>query len=135
MKKCGKSCPAYPYVKEGKEIQNNQTKWVINSSVNFESFNIIYLLECNKSTCKARYIGQSFRPLKKRFSEHKGYINSTFPTQFTGRHLNLPGHSIDNITVTILEKVRRNNESYRKERETSDIRRFNTFYKGLNRQP
>ena len=51
MKKCGKSCPAYPYVKEGKEIQNNQTKWVINSSVNFESFNIIYLLECNKSTC------------------------------------------------------------------------------------
>ena len=34
MKKCGKSCPACPYVKEGKEIQNNQTKWVINSAVN-----------------------------------------------------------------------------------------------------
>ena len=92
-------------------------------------------MECNTPTCKARYIGQSFRPLKKRFSEHKDYITSIFPTQATGQHFNLPGLSIDNITITILEKVRKNNESYRKERETSHIRRFNTYFKGLNRQP
>ena len=62
------------------------------------------MIECNKQTCKARYIGQSFRPLKKRVSEHKGYITSIFPTQAKGHHFNLPGHSIDNIIIKILEK-------------------------------
>ena len=42
--------------------------------------------------------------------EHKGYITSIFPTQATGEHVNLPGHSIDNVTVII----RKNNESYKK---------------------
>ena len=135
MKKCGKACPACPFILEGKEIKLKKSSWKINSHVNCESFNIIYLIECNKETCKARYIGQSFRPLKKRFSEHIGYIKSIFPTQATGEHFNLPGHSIANAKVTIIEKVKKNNENYRKERETIQIRRFNTFYGGINRQP
>ena len=87
---------------ESVPIQNNETKWTINSAVNCNSYNIIYLIECNNPTCKARYIWQSFCPLKKRFSEH---INNIFWTQATGQHFNLPGH-IDNITITInLEKI------------------------------
>ena len=99
------------------------------------SFNIIYLIECDKERCKARYIGQSFRTLKKRFSEHMDYIKSIFQTQATGEHFNLPEHIIANVKITIIEKVRKNNESYRKEKETIQIRRFNTFYDGINRQP
>ena len=51
MRKCGKPCPACPYVREGKEIPNNETKWTINSAVNCNSYNIIYLIEYNKPTC------------------------------------------------------------------------------------
>ena len=94
---------------KGKEIQNINSKWTINSAVNGDSFNIIYLIEFNKPRYKVRYIGQSFCPLKKRFSKQKGYINSIFPTQATGEHFNLPGQSIDKVTVTIVEKVKKNN--------------------------
>ena len=51
----------------------------------------------------------------------------------TGYHFNLPGHSIANLTVTILEKVKKHDEQYRKQREKYFIKKFNTYYKGLNR--
>ena len=51
----------------------------------------------------------------------------------TGQHFNLPGHQLSDMEVTILEKVR-NNEQYRKQREQMWIERFNTKYKGLNRK-
>ena len=52
----------------------------------------------------------------------------------TGYHFNLPGHSVSDITVTRLEKVRYNIEAYRKEREKLRIHKFDTFYYGLKRQ-
>ena len=42
---------------------------------------------------------------------------------------------MSNVTVTVIEKVKKNNESYRKERESTVIRKFNTYYKGMNRHP
>ena len=43
MKKCGKSCPACPYIREGKTIKIGKSTWNINTAVNCESFNIIYV--------------------------------------------------------------------------------------------
>ena len=97
--------------------------------------NIIYLIECKKQTCKARYIGESERQLKERLSDHKQYIKSIFPTQATGEHFNKPGHSLSDLSITILEKVKVNDTNYRKERERFQIKNFNTYYRGLNRQP
>ena len=135
MKKCGKQCPACPFVREGKLVKLNKSSWTINSVVNCESSNIIYLIECSKQGCNERYIGESSRPLKERIQEHRDYIRSMFPTQATGQHFNQKGHSLGDMTVTILEKVKKNDNSYREEREKLLIRKFNTFYKGINRQP
>ena len=41
---------------------------------NCYSSNVIYLIECNKDECKARYIGMSDREVRKRISEHLGYL-------------------------------------------------------------
>ena len=71
-------------------------------------------------------------PLKK---EHVDYVKRLFPTQATGQHFNMPGHSLSNMTITILEQVKKYDDSYRQEREKLLIRKFNTFYQGLNRQP
>ena len=43
-------------------------------------------------------------------------------------------HSLSNMTITIIEKLK-GDEEYRKQRETHLIRKFNTFFRGLNRQP
>ena len=77
-----------------------------------------------------KYVGETRRILKFRFTEHRGYVNNHDGTP-TGEHLNLPGHSLADMTVTILEKVRSSDDLYRKEREKYFIRKFNTFYKGL----
>ena len=63
----------------------------------------------------------TFRPLRTWLSEHKGYINSIFPNKAVGIHFNKPGHSIHTLTITILEQVNKNNESYGKEREKYHI--------------
>ena len=72
--------------------------------------------------------------LKARLSDHRGYINNQVVTVTTGDHFNLPGHSLENMKIQILEQVKFKNEQYRKERESYLINKFNTYYNGLNRQ-
>ena len=49
-----------------------------------------------------------------------------------GEHFSLLGHSIDNLRVIILEKVKLK-EQYRKESEKYFIRKFDTYYNGMNK--
>ena len=95
---------------------------------------MIYLIECQKDNCKQRYIGETGRILKFRIDEHRGYINNKVISQATGAHYNLPGHSLADMRVTGLEQLKRSCEEYRKERESSYIKKFDTYYNGLNRQ-
>ena len=134
MKRCGKMCTICPYVKEVKEVKINNKKvpWKINKNVNCETRNIMYMIECLK--CKERYIGESTRTLKARLADHRGYINNINVNYATGAHFNTPGHQLSDLSVIILEKTRKEDNSYRKERERYFINLFNTYYKGLNKQ-
>ena len=80
------------------------------------------MIECNKQACNQRYIGETDRTLFDRICEHLGYIRTKKHEQATGHHFNLPGHSLANLTSTILEKVKVNDPEYRKEREIYHIR-------------
>ena len=64
-----------------------------------------------------------------------GYSRTKKTNIDTGEHLTMPGHSLGNMTVTILAKVESEDVFYRKERETYLIQKFNTFYRGLNLRP
>ena len=65
MAKCGQGCTACPYILEGRNIKkNNGLTWRINRKVDCNSYNIVYLIECDKDKCKKRYIGESKRSLK-----------------------------------------------------------------------
>ena len=48
---------------------------------------------------------------------------------------NLPGHGIENMKFKIIEKVKKNDETYRKERERYFIEKFNIFHAGMNKMP
>ena len=133
MNKCARQCTACPYIKTGKEVKMRENKsWIISKNMTCESFNIVYLLECNK--CQNRYIGTMGRQLKHRLAEHRGYIINQVVNRSTGAHFNLPGHSLANLTVTILEQTRSSDAEYRKEREKYFIRKFDTFNNGINRE-
>ena len=81
-----------------------------------------------------QYVGESERSLHDRFSEHRGYVTQQHLTKATGYHFNLPGHSVSDMRVTILEKIHSSDPLVRKEREEMFIRQLNTKYKGLNKK-
>ena len=74
------------------------------------------------------------RILKFRIDEHKGYIVNKKLENATGAHFNLPGHTVSNLTVTVLEIPTKNYVWYRKERERYHIRRFGAYHNGMNKQ-
>ena len=46
----------------------------------------------------------------------------------TGIYFNQPGHNFANLKITILENLKRYDGSYRKDRETFLINKYNTYY-------
>ena len=90
-----------------------------------------YAISCSK--CGAQYIGETEKTLQKRFSQHLGYVRNDHQNKATGQHFNLPGHSLDNTRVSVIETINNKSEFYRKNREKYFIEKFNTRYKGLNR--
>ena len=134
MTKCNAPCTACPYIMEGSTITKTRKLWEIQKNLNCNSENIVYMIECQKDNCRKRYIGQTERKLSDRFSEHRGYVNRKILSQPTGQHFNSPGHSISDMKITVIEKIKKNDKSYREERETYFIALFNTFYRGMNKK-
>ena len=70
MKKCGLACTACPYIIEGKSVKiDRKNSWNIEKHVSCKSFNIIYLLECQKCRFESNCywaMQVQFRRLQKR---------------------------------------------------------------------
>ena len=130
MKRCEHQCP---YIREGKSIKINGHDWKINKKLNCKSYNVVYAICCKKDNCRSIYIGESKRMLKFRLDDHRGYVNNHVDTA-TGSHFKQPGHSLADMSVTVLEQVRKNNDSYRQEREEYFVRKLNTIQKRMNRK-
>ena len=86
-------------------------------------------LFAKKEICKQIYLGETKCTLKSRLAEHCRYVGNNDTTS-TGQHFNSPGHSIADLSITIIEQVKKNNILYRKERAELHIRRLNTLYNG-----
>ena len=87
------------------------------------SIYMIYITTCTQ--CKKQYIGMTKRRLVDRIKEHSSDIRIT-KDKVSGTHYNLPGHSIDNFKVQVLEKVVPNNTQMLLSRESYWINRFQT---------
>ena len=95
-------------VMTGSEIKiSNKENWHTNRKLSCDTYNSIYMIECKE--CSRIYIGESGRIMRARAAKHRGYINNQVIGIKTGDHFNLPGHSLANMKVTILEKVRNSN--------------------------
>ena len=105
MKKYGRNCTACPYIREVKSLKVNGTQWNINQNLNCEKSNCIYMIECKKENCNMRYIGETKRILKFRLADHRGYVSNMDEKTATGEHFNLPGHSLSDLSIVILEQV------------------------------
>ena len=72
--------------------------------------------------------------VKSCLADHCGNVVNKDTTTANRQHFNLPGHSLSDLIITVIEQVRKNDIIYRKEREEFHIRRFDTLNRGLNRK-
>ena len=132
MYKCN-NCPICPYIKTDKLIKahSSDCKVELTKRYTCQSKNLVYVISCSK--CGLQYVGETEKSLQTRFSQHLGYVRNDHLKKATGQHFNLPGHSLDNMKVSVIETINNKSEFYRKNREKHYIEKLNTKYKGLNR--
>ena len=134
MKKCNSHrCEACPYILPGKEVHStfNATTVKINSELDCNSRNIVYGLFCEKENCRQIYIGKTERKLKERLSEHKTSVRKK-ERNVVGQHFNGPGHSLEHLKISAIEKVFNRGQNIILKRESMWINLFEAEYKGLN---
>ena len=89
---------------EGKSLEINKKKWNILNKYDCNTFNVVYAIICKKEKCKETYIGETKRLLRSRVADHCGYVRNQNLDTATDTHFNLPGHSLADMTVTVLEQ-------------------------------
>ena len=132
---CGKSCKVCSYINPSKEVKStvNSLTHQISGDFSCSTLGVIYLVTCRK--CNLQYIGQTSRKFCVRMKEHITDIKKA-EDKVMGRHFNLQGHSLDDFTVQVIEKVMPNNPHILLERERFWILKFSTVIPlGLNSHP
>ena len=61
------------------------------------------------------------------------YVNTKKLEKSVGEHFNQKGHSISDMKATVVEQIHNKDRFYLLEKESHYIRKFNTKYKGINR--
>ena len=134
MLKCNKPCSICPYVKVQKVVKSTSNDKVVHLHKHHtcEDKNICYVIECKK--CNLQYIGETDRTLKDRFLEHRGYVRREEESKATGHHFSTSGHSMADMSVSVIERIRSSDPFYRKVRESHWIEQFESLRKGINRK-
>ena len=70
-------------------------------------------------------------------NEHRSAVNRKQLSQEVAQHFNLPGHGIHHLKAVVLEKVRNKDPFILKAREHMyiSIKKFDTFARGMNKEP
>ena len=138
-KKCNRyECDTCPFLHTTEKVKSSRSNFAVKIKTleSCESYDVVYCISCNKpSYHNMQYIGETGRRLADRFRERICYVKSANFTHLrTGNHFNLPGHTLSNMKVSVLEKCKENNPTYREIRESYFINQFNTTVKGLNKK-
>ena len=150
FKRCGRNCKLCPFTGEAtarrrvvKRVRVSSTgeDYNIRGNLTCSTKNILYLLTYSKAdrTCpdKPQYGGETGQEAKKRFSEHFGtvtqrcHVDTTTPV---GQHFRQPGHSVEDMVFTPVEKIYSSNVFVRKARERNLINKLDLIDNGLNKR-
>ena len=96
----------YQYIEEEKSIEINSSDRIINRQLDVNSYNLEYAVFCNKDNCQKIYIGQIKQMLRSRVEEHRGSVSNKETDKATADHFNMPGHSLADLLVSVLEQTK-----------------------------
>ena len=134
MFKCNKpKCVICPYIKEGSRFKSNfsDKSVVLTQHLTCEEKNCIYLIQCKK--CKQQYIGEC-KDFYFRMKQHLSHARCSRLDKAIGEHFSTNRHSLSDMTLTVIERLNRNDIRYRKTKESIHIEQWNLKYRGLNKK-
>ena len=134
MHKCNISkCKICPYIKEGKKFKSNFTNKSVEVTQHYscKELNCIYLIQCKK--CDQQYIGET-KNFYKRMLQHLDDARNKRLHKAIGEHFSSGGHSMSDMTFSVIERLKQHDFRYRKQRESYHIEQWNLKYKGLNKK-
>ena len=97
-------CYTCPFINTHPLVDSNSTgsMFISNATGTCASNNVVYMIECKK--CGMQYIGETTQTLRQRFTQHRNNIIGGKNKTPLVRHFNSPGHSINDVSIKILEK-------------------------------
>ena len=91
---------------------------------------VVYLIECKN--CGMQYVGMTTRALYERFNEHMSDIMNKRTRKTVAEHFNLPGHSMEDLTIMVIDQE--DDITTLREQERYWINKLGTKAHGLNRR-
>ena len=113
-------------------IGPNGKKININAKYNCSSSNVIYAISCRLCP-KDIYIGETSQTIRKRINGHKSDVKNKQLQKPIGQHFNLANHTIDDLQVQIIAKIRSKSKIDREIAEQKVIQKLDCINLGLNR--
>ena len=106
----------------------------IKASADWKTSNVVYVIKCNK--CAIQYVGETENALHIRMNRHRADIKNQRLEKPVAEHFNSVGHSLDNLSIFVVEKIHREDASFRKAKESYWIRLLRSLApEGLNLDP
>ena len=63
----------------------------------------VYLIKCRK--CNKQYVGETENALHIRLNGHRSNVKTKKMEKPVAAHFNLPGHSMEDLTIVVIEKI------------------------------
>ena len=116
-------CRYCPHLNRSGKITSHTTgrSFIIPSRISCKLNNLIYCITCKR--CTMQYVGQSKNSIATRFQKHFKWIEhvanwAQAPTSYktlgptnVGLHFNLPDHSVEDVSIQVLELIKAHPDS------------------------
>ena len=111
-------CKTCQHIKVTDTFQSTVTgqSYTVLTSATCKTKNLVYLIECRK--CRKQYVGETENALHIRLNGHRSDIRTNKTEKPVAEHFNLPGHYMENLTIMVIEKIRKDDVQLRRRRES-----------------
>ena len=110
---------------------SNGKSFTLKSTATCKTTNVIYMIHCK--CCGKQYVGETGQTLHQIMNGHRTDVTHNTPDKPVADHFNGTGHSADDISIMVIERLWRNDTVLRKTKESKWIRTLSTAYpNGMN---
>ena len=107
-------CKTCAHIRTGTTFRNTTTgeRFLVKATANCQYRNVVYVIECTK--CSIQYVGETENTLRVHLTSHRSDIRHKCTEKPVARHFNLVDHSINYLTIMVIETIHREDAKYTK---------------------